>query len=239
MSALVGYVEAGLNLGLQSILVRPQRSIGQMTAQVTIRETHTDELEITDHPIEVGSVISDHAFMRPCELVVECGWSNSPTDYGILSGLLAPVLGTVQSLASLIAGGGVSQVKAVYDQFLAMQSQRVPFSVQTGKRIYDNMLVKSLRVVTDKTSENSLMVTAVLRQVILVSTQVVSVGAAQADQANPSSTTPTVQQGNVSLNSTSPTYNAAAGDAASTGSATPFAVTNSTVVGTNLPALLQ
>jgi hypothetical protein len=55
MSQFEGIVTAALNLGVQSILIKPSRSIGNFVAQVTVEETHEDLLEITDQPVEIGA----------------------------------------------------------------------------------------------------------------------------------------------------------------------------------------
>lgn len=206
MGQLTGIITAGLQLGLESILVRPSRRIGPFAAQVWLEETHTDELEISDHPVETGARITDHAFMRPSEVTIRCGWSNSPSGAagaggigGLIEGAITGVLQTIPGLTSLLSGNDESSVKAVYQRLLALQAARVPFDVLTGKRAYNNMLIKSLRTTTDPDSENSLIITAVCRQIIIVKTQVVTVGAPASAQAAPQSTQPTADQGTKSL----------------------------------------
>ncbi len=56
----------------------------------------------------------------------------------------------------------------------ALQKSRRPINVSTGKRRYKNMLVRSIAVVTDSHSENILMATVSLQEVIIVSTQTTS-----------------------------------------------------------------
>jgi hypothetical protein len=210
MSAFSGYVTAALQLGLQSIQVRPQRSIGGFTAQVVFEETHVDELVITDHPVETGARISDHAYMKPSEVTIRCGWSNSPTASGLVAGLLGAVTGTINGITSLFSGNSESQVQAMYKSLLDLQRSRIPFEIQTGKRIYSNMLVQSLRIVTDKENENTLAVTAVCREVLMVSVQIATVAAPAASQADPAATQSPVSKGVKSL-IPAPVFNAIAG----------------------------
>lgn len=68
----------------------------------------------------------------------------------------------------------------VYQKLLTMQRDRLPFDVTTGKRQYQNMLIKSLDVTTDKVSENVLMCSLTLREVIITQTQSITV----ADKSN-------------------------------------------------------
>ena len=122
------------------------RSIGTFFPHVVIEETHRDEMVITEHPVEIGAPITDHAFMRPVSVEMRCGWSDS-------------------------TAGAEGFIKAVYQGLLALQSSAKPFDVVTGKRSYTNMLIKSLLVKTDVESENVLNVVALLQNVIITSTE--------------------------------------------------------------------
>lgn len=161
-------------------LIQPSaRAIGQIYADVTIEENHRDEVIITQHPVEGGGVITDHAFKRPAELEIRCGFSNSSAGY-------------------------VGYVQEQYRALLALQNARQPFTVYTGKRRYRNMIIRGLSVGTDGHSENTLMATVALQEVIIVSTQTTGAGqgggapGGNADQANPASTGSITNGGNVS-----------------------------------------
>lgn len=137
------------------------RSIGTIIPNVVVEENHHDELLITDHPVEFGAIISDHAFKKPVSVQMRCGWSNSS----------AQTEGYVQQ---------------VYQALIALQDERQPFDVYTGKRVYHNMLLQSLAVTTDQESEWALMVVADLREIIITNTQ--ATAAPNAAQAAPQRT---------------------------------------------------
>lgn len=136
---------------IEDILLRQGRSIGGIIPNVIIEEDHTDEMTITQHPVETGADITDHAFKQPAQLTMRCGWSQSGGNTPFV-GFFSP------------------SPKDVYDQLLALQATRKPFDVVTGKRSYKNMLLKRISVVTDGESENCLLVDADLQEVILVDT---------------------------------------------------------------------
>lgn len=190
-----GFALAAAQLGLQSLLIKPRRSIGAIIAQVTVEESHHDEMVITDHPVEQGASIADHAFLRPAELTIKCGWSDSPTVPGLLAGLANTVTSTVKGVSALLSGNTPTQVKDMYAKLLKLQADREPFDVYTGKRVYKSMLIKSLSTVTDRSTANVLMITVVLQQVIIVTTQLVTVSAPAANQTSPQTTAPVVQAG--------------------------------------------
>src|SRR5574341_403806 len=213
MGQAIGLVTAALQLGVNAILVKPKRSIGPFTAHVTLRETHTDELEITEQPVELGAQITDHVFKRPAEVVIECAWSNSPQTAGIFGGAAAVVTGTIGGVQSILTGNSLDQVRDIYQKLLALQASGDRFDVYTGKRVYKDMLLKQLVVRTDRENENSLAVTATLKQIIVVQTQIVTIGAPKEAQASPESTMPEVNKGNQQL-SEATNYNEDAGAAA-------------------------
>ncbi|VVD29155.1 conserved protein of unknown function [Paraburkholderia dioscoreae] len=157
---------------LQTILFRQGRSIAGIVPDVSVEEAHHDELTITDHPVEQGASVSDHAYKNPADVTCRYGWSNS------------------SSVGSLFAG----DVNAVYQQLLDLQASRVPFDLVTGKRSYCNMLIKSLSVTTDPATEDALMVSATMRQIIIVETQVTTLQPAE-NHADPQSTAPVENTG--------------------------------------------
>lgn len=196
--SVLGYVTAAAQIGLQSILVKPKRSIGSFSAYVVLEEQHRDELEITEHPVEQGASIADHAFKRPAEVTIHCGWSNSPVDQSFFSSLKA-LVNTPNLVQSMLQGNSESQVKEIYSKLLELQQSRQLVDIYTGKRAYKNMLLRSISTATDRQTENSLMVTVVARQVIIVQTQVVTVASAAENQKFAQSTMPTANSGTKQL----------------------------------------
>lgn len=221
MSAFSGFVNAALTFGLQSFLVKPKRGIydiipnddsvfADIIAHAVIEENHNDTLEITDHPIEQGASISDHAFKLPAEVTLTLGWSNSlsevggilKTAVGVLSAVspavrtIANIDGIIQeaaSIQSVITGNGIDQIKGVYQNLLRLQSSRSLFSLYTGKRFYSNMICQKLTTSTDFKSENSLIITMVCRQIIIVNTQTVVLE--KSVQKNPKQTAAPLNKG--------------------------------------------
>lgn len=151
------------------VTVRSRRSFGGFTAMVTVDEGHTDTLTITEHPVEQGAAITDHAFKNAAELTLNVGWSDSGENNDV----------------------GVAEI---YAQLLELQASREPFDVTTGKRNYKDMLIASLVTFTDEKTENALMVQVGLRQVIIVQTQTVTVPPREV-QAEPQKTAETTNTG--------------------------------------------
>lgn len=147
---------------------RSKRKFGGFTAQVTVSESHADEVTFTDHPVEHGASISDHAYKNPATLTLIVGWSNSS------SAAVGSAIGSILK-GNIREALNSNYVADVYKRLLALQATREPFDVTTGKRKYRNMGISSLATETDEKSENVLIVTVGLREVIIVRTQSVNV----------------------------------------------------------------
>jgi len=146
------------------VAFRPKRKIGSFEATITLDETAQDDLEITQHPVQDGAVITDHAYKKPVTLTIKAQYS------------------------PLLIGVPVDEM---YRRLLKLQNDKIPMDVVTGKRLYKNMLIKSVAETTDKATSQILNVTASLQEIITVSVVVVTVPATSSDrskQANPGQT---------------------------------------------------
>ncbi|EHS7019684.1 hypothetical protein HmCmsJML134_00106 [Escherichia coli] len=147
---------------LSTLFHQQLRKIGLIVPSVVVSEKHSDTLEITEHPVEIGAAVADHAYKRPSEVVMEVGFSGG--------GSLLDFVDTSSIGLSL----GLSP-QETYQELLDLQSSRIPFDVVTGKRLYSNMLIRALEVTTDKTTENVLSAVLTLREVLITQTQQITV----------------------------------------------------------------
>ncbi|EFU9410048.1 TPA: hypothetical protein J9719_004132 [Escherichia coli] len=152
---------------LSTLFHQQSRKIGMIVPSVVISEKHTDMLEITEHPVEVGAAVADHAYKKPSEVVMEVGFAGGGALLDFASNL------TATSMLGL-------SPQQTYQELLGLQESRIPFDVVTGKRLYSNMLIRALEVTTDKTTENVLSAVLTLREVIISRTQQITV----ADKTN-------------------------------------------------------
>lgn len=212
-------------LGASNLFLQQSNQIGGIQVDTTLEETYEDALEITEHPVEAGAAITDHSFKRPMELVLSCGWSDSSASglLGLASGILATqspaaagILGIASAASSLFSNPGAGNsgsftggamaasdyVAGIYSQLLQLQESRRAISVTSGLRVYDSMLIQSLRLRRDQRTQFALNIQAVLRQVIIVSTQTATLSP-QANQAIPASTADLVNTGAQQLRSSS------------------------------------
>ncbi len=85
-----------------SLLLGGHRSIMGLFADVVIEENLSDELVITEHPVEKGSPISDHCYKAPPEVTMKIGWSESA---GRMNGLIGNYIYRVRFVTSWYLSG--------------------------------------------------------------------------------------------------------------------------------------
>ncbi len=147
------------------VLMKPQRSVGIILPTITLSEDHQDVVQVTNHPVQVSSNISDHAYMEPATVSMLVGWSNADALFDLTE----------------------SYVREVYEGILEVQAQRQLLEVYTGKRVYRNMMLISVSTQTTAQTEYSLLVQMTCREVIQANVSVGVLSSAQ-QQALPRQT---------------------------------------------------
>lgn len=133
------------------------RRMGGLVFDAVFEEMHDSELEVTDNPVETGVTVSDHAYMKPLRCTINAGVSDvalprSPSQFD----------------------AGVSRSQEAYRLLTELQSAAEPFDVQTGLKLYRNMVCTSIRTSQNKETASSLVFTAELREVVITFTQSVT-----------------------------------------------------------------
>lgn len=140
----------------QTVTIAPKRMMGPFTADAVVEERKHHKMTITDHPVEQNAKISDHAYRNPNEVVLTYAWSLSGSQ----------------------AQNDPNFLYNLFQKLLALQTERTLFTVYTSKNVYPNMLLEILDETTTKETENSLVIRAQCREIIIVTTQLITVPAA-------------------------------------------------------------
>lgn len=133
------------------------RNVGGLVFDATLREAHTSEIELTENPIELGSEVSDHMYVKPKKLTICAGVSNT-TLHDLVDDQFA----------------GDSRMQAAFDLLTNLQESGEPFSIQTGLRFYPQMMCLCIRAEQDKDTDDVLYFEADFKAVEIVSTQTVT-----------------------------------------------------------------
>ena len=149
---------------------------------VTPSITHNMISSITSNPIEDGSKVSDHITLENRKLTIEGFISNSPLNIQqnldpfinkiITTGIASEVLpsGLAGSLVALFDSSD-NRIQAGFEILEQLYQDKQTFSIQTGLKLYDNMVITSLSI--PRNQENSLRFNMELEQINFVQSQTV------------------------------------------------------------------
>lgn len=130
--------------GLKGRITKLKRNVLQeigayagIVLDCTTIEDHNYTAAVTQNPIEDGSTISDHVNLQPVTITVEGLVSDSPLGFALI--------GTAQNVANQIRTlfGTQSRSKTAFDEIIKLWKNRIPFTVLTNLKRYDNMVISS------------------------------------------------------------------------------------------------
>lgn len=139
---------------------------GRFVFDAVFNTSHNANLMVTEHPVQSGGSVADHAFMEPDEVQLEIGMSDVATS-----------VGTNHSVNA-------------YTRLRAIMAAREPVTLVTRLKTYQNMLIVSLSAPDDYTTMYALRASVGFKQINIVSVSTVKV------QQTVSASTTTSQTGN-------------------------------------------
>ncbi len=132
--------------------------IGVLTLDASLEETHTSASEVTEHPVEEGTNISDHIRRLPETLVINGVVTNHPLF--LLPSFTAP---------SPIQGDNLAlsdRVKAAYDKLKEIHDAGTIVRVVTSLRDYTNMAITGFSVLRNAPNGDVLNATISMREIL-------------------------------------------------------------------------
>lgn len=144
---------------------------------------HRQEARVTEHPVQTGAVISDHAYILPAEIDLDIGMSDAMQQYAATTSASQPyALWTAPALSGPWGPGNGnntnnSGVNAfahsvnAYQTLISWMSQRVLMSLTTRLITYNNVMVVSVSPQEKAETIASLRCRVTFRQLFLASTK--------------------------------------------------------------------
>lgn len=134
---------------VRTMLISP--TWGKVTFDAVFHLDHYAEAALTEHPVQSGAPISDHAYVRPKTLTIEVGMTDA------------------------VKGGSAGRSASAFKMFMELLSLREPLRVVTRLKTYDNMVITSVSAPDDKSTMNALKAVITFKEVIMADVLTVSV----------------------------------------------------------------
>lgn len=130
---------------------------GAVELDASINETHGADVDITQHPVEEGADITDHARIKPETLSITGVVTNTPL------------------ILNASANASPTRAEEAYAKLREILRTRELISVITSLRQYDSMLLASMPVTRDATTGNIINATLNFQEIIIADSETVSV----------------------------------------------------------------
>jgi hypothetical protein len=155
----------------------PKTKLGELMVDAFINEKHMFSSEITEHPIESGSVIGDHIYHLPFSLSIDGIISNTPMN---LIGLTA-----FDSAKRFLEESSNDFAHIAFEKIEELFRKREPITISTSLKTYHNMVLESLHVERGNGNAESLHFTASARQIGIVQQQKIEIPKPKSERVKP------------------------------------------------------
>jgi hypothetical protein len=139
-------------------LVYVKTNVGGWFFDAFLRMDHTSKLKITEHPVQTGAAITDHAFLEPATLTMEIGMTD-----------------VAESIIPGQFTGGWSRSVTAYQLLLELQKQRIPVQILTRLKLYKNMLIEVISVPDDYKTLYGLKATVAFKEILIAQVTTVKI----------------------------------------------------------------
>ncbi len=170
MATLIAPIIGIINSGLTQFY-REKAKIGDLFIDASYIEIIDFSSEITSHPVETGSSISDHVYLNPIKIKFEGAILDSSTD----------IISTVRSTASLFSGNILDNIYgksrkqlAAYEFLKNTYYNKTPVTIISYYDTFENMVIESMSFPRDGKTGDQLYFEMTLKQITLTDVAFVS-----------------------------------------------------------------
>lgn len=161
--------------GLKDLVFERQKTtVGDLVIDASLKEDIIITSNVTEHPVENGTAISDHIFKQPIKLQIEGYITDSPNIVlGVIN--LPLVKNSAQSLIDnfknlLPFNTGDTPSQQAYSVIMQMWKERALITIVTQLEVFDNMVIENVNFTKDAQSVHRLVFSMQCKQVAFVDT---------------------------------------------------------------------
>ena len=145
--------------------------LGSLDVDCTLTETHTADVEVTEHPVESGAAMSDHIRPKQEAFTMSGLFSGTPNPTEGASrtvevqGLSGETFTLTTNVPESEENKAATRLEEARDALYRIKNGAELITVVTGLKVYENMAMKSLSIERDGRTGISLRFTASFVQV--------------------------------------------------------------------------
>jgi hypothetical protein len=148
-----------------TLIVAP--GVAALEFDAVISERHDGEVDVTEHPVEKGANITDHARPKPWVVTIEAIISNTPIDKEQNTRIISSRGFTIETSAQQeYPQGTVGYVETAFQKLISMRDACEFMTVVTELRTYRNMILTSLTVPRDNKTGDAIKFTVAFKEIL-------------------------------------------------------------------------
>lgn len=167
-------------MAFENLFIRTEKAIGGIQLDAVISESHTNEVSLTNNPVELGADITDHAIIQPKKVNVVAQVSDTPLGLAAFGQIVDLVTG----LFGTSTGENLTRSNAAYNAMVQLQEAREPIELQTRLKLYTNMVITNIRVVQDKDTSRIVRMNIDLQEVLITESEIVQLSEDQLQEGS-------------------------------------------------------
>lgn len=144
-------------------MTKQKVNIGGFFVDAIFMTTTEHTLTVTQHPVQTGANLADHAFVNPVRISMEIGISDA----------------MAYRKAGCYDVPGETKSISAYRSLVKLQEERKPLKVLTKLNTYENMLIESIRANDDVSTQYALKASVELVQILVANVTEEKVSARQ------------------------------------------------------------
>lgn len=125
-----------------------------------INEDHDLSAEVTEFPVEKGSIISDHMIIKPDEITISCVFSDTPVSFKSFAGVTIDYYKEADR----------PSVKR-YEWFKDAQANGTLIDVTTTLAVYTDMVIKRVSTKRNVETTNGLVCDVTLKKIVITTAE--------------------------------------------------------------------
>lgn len=168
-------------MAFENLFIRTKKFIGDIQLDAVISEAHSNTVEVTDNPVELGANISDHAIILPKKITITADVSDTPLGFAAVNQIIDNVSGLFGSSTS----PNITRSTAAYSALVQLMEELEPIEIQTKLVLYKNMIITNIDTRQDKDSSRIVSLVISAREVLITESQVIKLEASQLEDGSP------------------------------------------------------
>lgn len=166
----------------QLVYIYPTRRFGGLEIEAVVSEDHQSQMEVTKNPVERDADSSDHASLMPQVVTISAGFSDFPFNNTLLLG----------------SNTAFRRIQTAWEELRKLQTKKQRVDVQTGLKLYRNMMLTNLSTSQDANTANILLFSATFEEILITNTQQLAYPASKfTDKTTQNRTASTTPRGTV------------------------------------------